>query len=88
MNPAANSVEAFQAALASYKQQHDQATQQLSQVEQTYQKQKGELSSLLLMLAGAGAALEQLVKNVADEKKALEANISKAVEDNGDTFSR
>ena len=68
VTPGANSVEAFQAAITSYKQQFDQAQTQLAQLEQNYQTQKEKLTAMLHMLSGAVAALEQLVKNVVDEK--------------------
>ncbi len=75
--PAANSNDAFAAAAANYRQQHAEATQQLNTLEQDYVTKKNQLQSTLLMLAGAVAAVEQIIKNVADE---VAASVVRAVE--------
>jgi hypothetical protein len=68
--PAANSTEAFAAAVAAYRQQHAAGIQQLDTLEKNYASQKDQIKSNLLMLMGAIAAIEQLMKNVEDEAKA------------------
>lgn len=66
-NPAANSLEALNTSIESYRQQYTQAVNQLAQLEQNYHQQKEELAKALFMSAGAIAGLEQIVKNMADE---------------------
>ena len=72
--PAANSTEAFQSAVGNYKSQHDALSQQLAQLETNYRQQKEQMVATLHMLAGAIAAVEQIVQNVKDEAAALAAD--------------
>jgi ABC-type transporter Mla subunit MlaD len=67
MTPHATSSEALQASIVEYRRQYDDLTTQLSQLEASYQQQKEQMVRALNMLSGATAAIEQLVKNVADE---------------------
>lgn len=82
VSPAANSTEAFQSAIAAYKQQQEGLTGQLAQLEVNYHTQKTQMEHTLSMLQGAVVAIEQIIKNVEDEAaaKAVDTKTSEVVD--------